>query len=57
MNYLHGWPGTAILPISASQVARIGGMSHQCLAQTTFLSVQGSLKVYCTSGVGYLTGL
>jgi hypothetical protein len=24
-----GWPGTSILPISASQVARIVGLSHQ----------------------------
>jgi hypothetical protein len=29
-----GWPQTAILPISASQVARITGMSHHCLANT-----------------------
>jgi hypothetical protein len=27
-----GWPWTLILPISASQVARITGVSHQCLA-------------------------
>jgi hypothetical protein len=27
-----GWPWTLILPISASQAARITGMSHQCLA-------------------------
>jgi hypothetical protein len=30
-NYLQGWPWTAILHISASQVARITGVSHQCL--------------------------
>jgi hypothetical protein len=24
----HGWPGTAILPIPASQIARITGLSH-----------------------------
>jgi hypothetical protein len=28
-----GWPGTGIFPISASQVARITGMSHWCLAR------------------------
>jgi hypothetical protein len=27
------WPQTEILPISASQEARITGMSHQCLGQ------------------------
>jgi hypothetical protein len=26
------WPGTAVLQISASQVAKIIGVSHQCLA-------------------------
>jgi hypothetical protein len=37
-NYLQGWPGNIkhyliylIFQISASQVARIMGMSHQCL--------------------------
>jgi hypothetical protein len=30
-----GWPQTLILPISASQVARIIGMSHWCLTYTT----------------------
>jgi hypothetical protein len=25
-----GWPPTSLLPISASQVARITGMSHRC---------------------------
>jgi hypothetical protein len=28
-----GWPWTAILPISASQIARITGVSHQGLVQ------------------------
>jgi hypothetical protein len=32
-----GWPGTSILPISSSQVARITGMSHQHLALPGFL--------------------
>jgi hypothetical protein len=32
-----GWPQTSILPISASQVARITGTSHQCPAVTEFL--------------------
>jgi hypothetical protein len=30
--FTSGWLQTAILLISASQVARITGMSHQCLA-------------------------
>jgi hypothetical protein len=33
-----GWPWTVILPISASQVAMITGMSHQHLAHPVFLS-------------------
>jgi hypothetical protein len=32
-----GWPQTAILLISASQVARITGMGHWCLALTILL--------------------
>jgi hypothetical protein len=32
-----GWPRTKILLISASQVARITGVSHQCLAFFFFL--------------------
>jgi hypothetical protein len=35
-NYLPGLPQTAILPISASQVARIIGISHQHLAVVIF---------------------
>jgi hypothetical protein len=31
-----GWPWTMILPISASQVARITGVSHQHLAYCLF---------------------
>jgi hypothetical protein len=31
-----GWPGFFILLISASQVARITSMSHQCPAQKKF---------------------
>jgi hypothetical protein len=27
------WPWTMILPISASQLARITGVNHQCLAE------------------------
>jgi hypothetical protein len=29
-DFVWGWPGTLILIISASQVARITGASHQC---------------------------
>jgi hypothetical protein len=32
-----GWPQTSIFPISASQVARITGMSHWCLAEKSGL--------------------
>jgi hypothetical protein len=32
-----GWPQTLILPISASQVARITGMSYQHLATVHYL--------------------
>jgi hypothetical protein len=32
-----GWPQTSILPISASQVASITGMSHRCLAEDWIL--------------------
>jgi hypothetical protein len=32
-----GWPWTLILPISASQVAGITGMSPECLAALLFL--------------------
>jgi hypothetical protein len=31
-----GWPLTSILPISASQVARISDVSHQCMAHFWF---------------------
>jgi hypothetical protein len=34
-----GWPQTEILLISTSQVARITGMSHQCLTSIFFYSV------------------
>jgi hypothetical protein len=34
-----GWPGTIILPISVSQIARIINMSHQNLAEV--LSFKG----------------
>jgi hypothetical protein len=40
-----GWPGTTILPISASQVARIIGMSHLDLA--LFCSLQESSSTHC----------
>jgi hypothetical protein len=33
-----GWPQTLILPISASQVGRITGVSHQHLAKSFSLS-------------------
>jgi hypothetical protein len=36
-HYLLGWPQTSTLLISASQVARITGMSHGCLACHIFL--------------------
>jgi hypothetical protein len=39
-----GWPWTLILLISASQVARITGVSHQCLAQFTFYACVTLLK-------------
>jgi hypothetical protein len=32
-----GWPGNMILPISASQVSRISGVSHQHLAYARIL--------------------
>jgi hypothetical protein len=32
VNYLLGWPQNVILRISASHVARITGVSHQCQA-------------------------
>jgi hypothetical protein len=32
-----GWPQNVILSLSASQVARITGVSHQCLAPPEFL--------------------
>jgi hypothetical protein len=32
-----GWPGNLILPISAYQVARIIGVSYQCLTGFEFL--------------------
>jgi hypothetical protein len=33
LTNLPGWPRTTILPVSASQVARIIGVSHQCPAR------------------------
>jgi hypothetical protein len=31
-----GWPGTSILPISASQIARITGVSHGACLRMSF---------------------
>jgi hypothetical protein len=39
-----GWLGTVIPPISTSKVARITGMSHQCLAQISFLFLAYQLE-------------
>jgi hypothetical protein len=36
MNYFAGWPQAIILPISASQVARIIGVSHRHPAEKGF---------------------
>jgi hypothetical protein len=36
-TFCSGWPQTLILPISASQVIRITGVSHECPALSTFL--------------------
>jgi hypothetical protein len=47
-NYLLDWPKTAIFPISASQVARIIGMSHWCWSFTS------SYKGYQDSVLGIL---
>jgi hypothetical protein len=38
MNYFP-WPQTMILPISASQAARITGTSHQCLVGKLYLDL------------------
>jgi hypothetical protein len=37
--YCSGWPQTSILLISASWVARITGVSYQCLALKFFVEV------------------
>jgi hypothetical protein len=34
-----GWPQTSLIPILASQVARISGVSHWCLAKRIFSGV------------------
>jgi hypothetical protein len=39
MGSCPGWPQTKILPLSASQVARITGVSHQHLAWHVFFKV------------------
>jgi hypothetical protein len=35
-----GWPRTAVIPISVSQVARITGMSQQCPVDICFLKAR-----------------
>jgi hypothetical protein len=44
-NYLPGCPRTVILPISASQVARITGMRHPCLACHLYFKIKDKKQV------------
>jgi hypothetical protein len=44
-----GWPRTAVFPISASQAARITGMSHLSLATFSFNSSLLTLVFYFLS--------
>jgi hypothetical protein len=43
------WPGISILSISASQVARIIGMSHRLLAYAGFLALS-EIRSYSQQG-------
>jgi hypothetical protein len=39
LNISSGWPRTVIVLISASQIARITGVLHQCLAEEDYFLI------------------
>jgi hypothetical protein len=41
-HYCPGWPQTSILPILASQEARVTGVTHRCLTRQKLLMQGGS---------------